>query len=81
MGSGKHWEGNTSSNNHHVCVFFTIMECKVGGFYIFWYPIFFQAHLVTELLSSSSAKNHAKCDTWLKSLHIFNFDILFKMFK
>ena len=29
------------------------------------------------MLSSTQAKNHAKCDTWLESLHFF--DILFKI--
>ena len=29
-------------------------------------------------LSSTPAKNHAKCDHWLESLHIVIFDILFK---
>ena len=31
--------------------------------------------------SSTPAKNHEKCDTWVKSLHFFIFDILFKMIK
>ena len=30
-------------------------------------------------LSSTPAKNHAKCDSWVKSLHIFIFYILFEM--
>ena len=29
--------------------------------------------------SSIPAENHAKCDIWLESIHIFIFDILFKL--
>ena len=31
------------------------------------------------VLSSTPAKNHAKCDSWVNSLHIFIFDILFEL--
>ena len=30
-------------------------------------------------LSRTPAKDHAKCDSWVKSLNIFIFDILFEM--
>ena len=31
------------------------------------------------VICSIPAEKHAKCDSWLKSLNIFIFDILFKM--
>ena len=38
-----------------------------------------RVYLLFQSLSSTPSKDHAKCDSWVKSLHIFIFDILFEL--
>ena len=46
--------------------------------FVFFFAVIHQLPEICkeQYLSSTPAKNHAKCDTWLESLHIFIFDAL-----